>query len=105
MKNIEKAVGNVSLGYSEGLVGLVGVREEPINLEHAREHERYCYLPETGEEKLESFLGEGLRSSLSLFFAHELQVRKLALLGIFPLGFACLDPLHIIKEVIANLKC
>ncbi len=53
----EDAVGNVSLGYSEGLVGLVGVREEPINLEHAQEHERYRYLPETGEERFESFLG------------------------------------------------
>ena len=31
------SVGRVSLGYSEGLVGLVGVREEPINLEHAQD--------------------------------------------------------------------
>ena len=53
----EDAIGSVSLGYSEGLVGLVGVREEPINLEHAQEHERYRYLPETGEERFESFLG------------------------------------------------
>ncbi len=51
------AVGQVSLGHSEGLVGLVGVREEPINLEHAQEHERYRYFPETGEERYESFLG------------------------------------------------
>jgi len=51
------AIGKVSLGYSEGLVGLVGVREEPINLEHAQEHERYRYFPETGEERYESFLG------------------------------------------------
>jgi len=51
------AIGKVSLGYSEGLVGLVGVREEPINLEHAQKHERYRYLPETGEERYESFLG------------------------------------------------
>jgi len=51
------SIGKVSLGYSEGLVGLVGVREEPINLEHAQEHERYRYLPETGEERYESFLG------------------------------------------------
>lgn len=51
------SVGKVSLGYSEGLVGLVGVREEPINLEHAQEHERYRYFPETGEERFESFLG------------------------------------------------
>jgi phosphotransferase system enzyme I (PtsP) len=53
----ESAIGQVSLGYSEGLVGLVGVREEPINLENAQEHERYRYLPETGEERLQSFLG------------------------------------------------
>jgi len=53
----QNAVGQVSLGYSEGLVGLVGVREEPINLEHAQEHERYRYFPETGEERFESFLG------------------------------------------------
>ena len=51
------AVGKVSMGYSEGLVGLVGVREEPINLEKAQEHERYRYFPETGEERYESFLG------------------------------------------------
>jgi len=53
----EDSVGRVSLGYSEGLVGLVGVREEPINLEHAQKHERYRYFPETGEERFESFLG------------------------------------------------
>ncbi len=53
----QDAVGKVSLGYSEGLVGLVGVREEPINLEFAQEHERYRYFPETGEERFESFLG------------------------------------------------
>ena len=51
------SVGHVSLGYSEGLVGLVGVREEPINLEKAQEHERYRYFPETGEELFGSFLG------------------------------------------------
>lgn len=51
------AVGRVSLGYSEGLVGLVGVREEPINLEDAPSHPRYRYFPETGEERFRSFLG------------------------------------------------
>jgi len=35
------AVGQVSLAYSEGLVGLVGSREEPINLEDAPSHPRY----------------------------------------------------------------
>lgn len=53
----KSAVGKVSLGHSEGLVGLVGVREEPINLEDAPSHPRYRYFPETGEERYQSFLG------------------------------------------------
>ncbi|HEX5360375.1 MAG TPA: phosphoenolpyruvate--protein phosphotransferase [Fluviicoccus sp.] len=51
------AVGVVSLGLSEGLVGLVGQREELINLEEASAHPKYRYLPETGEERYNSFLG------------------------------------------------
>ncbi len=53
----QDAVGQVSLGHSEGLVGLVGVREEPINLQDAPSHPRYRYFPETGEERYHSFLG------------------------------------------------
>jgi phosphotransferase system enzyme I (PtsP) len=51
------AVGRVSLALNEGLVGLVGQREEPINLEEASTHPRFHYLAETGEEKFHSFLG------------------------------------------------
>ena len=51
----QQAVGQVSLGYSEGLIGLVGSREEPINLEDAPSHPRYRYFPETGEERFRSF--------------------------------------------------
>ncbi len=50
-----EAVGQVSLAYSEGLIGLVGSREEPINLEDAPSHPRYRYFPETGEERFRSF--------------------------------------------------
>ncbi|WP_404368237.1 phosphoenolpyruvate--protein phosphotransferase [Marinobacter sp.] len=53
----KKAVGHVSLAHSEGLIGLVGSREEPINLEDAPSHPRYRYFPETGEERFSSFLG------------------------------------------------
>jgi len=52
-----EAVGKVSLSASEGLVGLVAVREEPINLQDAASHPRYRYLSETGEERYNSFLG------------------------------------------------
>lgn len=51
------AIGTVSLGLSEGLVGLCGQREEPINLDDAAAHPRYRYLPETGEERYNSFMG------------------------------------------------
>lgn len=48
---------NITIGFSEGLVGLVGEREEPINLSNASQHKRYAYYPETGEEKYQAFLG------------------------------------------------
>lgn len=52
-----EAVGHVSLSVGEGLVGLVGKREEIVNLDNAPKHERFAYLPETGEELFNSFLG------------------------------------------------
>lgn len=52
-----EAVGNVSLNIGEGLVGLVGQREEIVNLDNAPKHDRFAYLPETGEELFNSFLG------------------------------------------------
>lgn len=51
------AVGRVSLGPKEGLVGLVATREEAINLEAADTHPAFQYIPETGEERFSSFLG------------------------------------------------
>jgi phosphotransferase system enzyme I (PtsP) len=52
-----ESVGIVSLSTNEGLVGLVGQREEIVNLEDAASHPRFHYLPETGEELYKSFLG------------------------------------------------
>lgn len=51
------AVGRISLKFSEGLVGLVGQREEPINLEDAPSHPRFFYAPEVSEERYKAFLG------------------------------------------------
>ena len=42
----EQAIGRTAIGFSEGLVGLVGQREEPINLANAHEHPRFKYTPE-----------------------------------------------------------
>ncbi len=51
------AVGRVALSFSEGLVGLVGQREEPINVADAQAHPRFKYFPEVKEELLCAFLG------------------------------------------------
>ncbi|HEX5515889.1 MAG TPA: phosphoenolpyruvate--protein phosphotransferase [Gammaproteobacteria bacterium] len=51
------AVGKVRLRPNEGLVGLVGQRAEPINLDNADQHPRFRYFPETGEERFHAFLG------------------------------------------------
>ncbi|MCT7359378.1 phosphoenolpyruvate--protein phosphotransferase [Thalassolituus pacificus] len=53
----QEAVGRVSLSSSQGLVGLVGSREEPINVDNAPTHPRFHFLSETGEDPFLSFLG------------------------------------------------
>ena len=52
-----EAVGKSTMAMGEGLVGLVGERAEPVNLEDAVEHPRYHYMPEVGEEPFHAFLG------------------------------------------------
>jgi phosphotransferase system enzyme I (PtsP) len=46
----------VELALDEGLVGLAAQRREPVVIERAREHPRYKYFPETGEERFESLM-------------------------------------------------
>ena len=51
------AVGKAVLPFNEGLVGLVGRREELINLADAPAHPSFKYLPEVGEDEFKTFLG------------------------------------------------
>ena len=39
------AVELVRIGFSEGLIGLVGQREEPLNIENAHQHPRFKHYP------------------------------------------------------------
>jgi len=50
-------VGSVTLALGQGLVGQVGRRAEPLNLEDAHTHPRFHFLPETGEGAFHAFLG------------------------------------------------
>lgn len=53
----QEAVGSVRLLPTEGLVGLVVDRAEPINLENASNHPSFKYVESTGEERFNAFLG------------------------------------------------
>ena len=53
----QDAVGKAVLPFNEGLVGLVGRREELINLADAPAHPSFKYLPEVGEDEFKTFLG------------------------------------------------
>ncbi|MGA8794001.1 GAF domain-containing protein, partial [Candidatus Binatus sp.] len=52
-----ESVGKVSMRLSEGLVGLVLEKDEPVCVPDAISHPRYKYFPETGEERYHAFLG------------------------------------------------
>ena len=51
------AVELVRIGFSEGLIGLVGQREEPLNIVNAHSHPRFKHYPEVKEESYNAFLG------------------------------------------------
>lgn len=53
----QKAVKRIRLKLHEGLVGLVGQREEPINLDDAPSHPQFSYHAEIGEDRFKAFLG------------------------------------------------
>lgn len=53
----KKSFGQTTIGFSEGLVGLVGQREEPINIANARSHQHFMHAPEVEEDDFNAFLG------------------------------------------------
>jgi len=49
--------GQTCIGFSEGLVGLVGQREEPLNIANAQLHQDFIHAPEVEEDEFNAFLG------------------------------------------------
>lgn len=71
--------GVLKIHLQQGLVGLVGEREEPLNVENAPNHPNYAYFPETGEEKYQAFLGVPVihqRKVLGILVAQQADSRK-----------------------------
>lgn len=74
--NIE---GKISLNFSQGLVGLVAEREEPINIEDAPNHPQYHFFPEMGEDIYHSFLGVPIiyqRALVGIIIVQQREKRK-----------------------------
>jgi len=75
----QKSFGQTTIGFSEGLVGLVGQREEPINIANARSHQHYIHAPEVEEEDFNAFLGTPIihqRKVLGILSIQQKQARN-----------------------------
>jgi len=53
----QEMIGKARLKYGQGLIGLVGEKEESINIENAQEHPNYHRYPQIEEEDYNAFLG------------------------------------------------
>lgn len=72
-------INKARLKFGEGLIGLVGEREEPINLDDAPTHPRFRYYPDIGEEHYHAFLGVPIihrRQLLGVLFVQQREPRK-----------------------------
>jgi phosphotransferase system, enzyme I, PtsP len=67
------AVGKVRFSLDKGLVGLIGRREEPINIDNAPSHPDYYENPIVGEDKFNAFLGVPIIQQRKLYGVLTLQ--------------------------------
>ncbi|TQV73605.1 phosphoenolpyruvate--protein phosphotransferase [Aliikangiella marina] len=52
-----QSIGQIKLDFNQGLVGLIGQREEPIHLQQAKDHPAFAYIPDVHEDEYNAFLG------------------------------------------------
>jgi phosphotransferase system enzyme I (PtsP) len=74
-----QAVGKVKIGFNEGVIGLVGDREEPLNIENAPSHPRFKHYPEVKEDSYYAFIGTPIiyqRKVLGVITMQQKQVRR-----------------------------
>ena len=48
----ESSLGQTTIGFTEGLVGLVGQREEPLNIANAQNHPQFIHAPEVASKNV-----------------------------------------------------
>lgn len=74
-----KAIGKVRVPKDQGLIGLVGEREEPINIDDATKHPRFLQVALAKEELYRAFLGAPLiyhRKVLGVLIVQEQDSRR-----------------------------
>src|SRR5271154_2558339 len=52
-----ECIGTLRMGLNEGLAGLVAEQVRPVAVEQVKNHPRYKYFREAGEDAFQSFLG------------------------------------------------
>src|SRR5207302_3911570 len=52
-----ECIGNLRMGVHEGLAGLVAQQVRPVAVEDVKNHPRFKYFSEAGEDDYQSFLG------------------------------------------------
>src|SRR6267142_2593859 len=52
-----ECIGTLRMGIHEGLAGLVAEQVRPVAVEHVKNHPRFKYFKESGEDAYQSFLG------------------------------------------------
>ena len=73
------AVGKARVPLNKGLIGLVGEREEPINIEDAPRHPQYFVIEDFNEEMFSNFLGVPLiyhRQLLGVIVVQQKEARR-----------------------------
>lgn len=70
------SVGKITMKISEGLTGLVVEQKGVVATDHAPQHPRYKYFPETREERFLSFLGMPLMQRKTLIGVIVIQTKE-----------------------------
>src|SRR5262252_501873 len=52
-----ECIGNLRMGVHEGLTGLVAEQVQPVSVSHVKNHPRFKYFRDSGEDAYQSFLG------------------------------------------------
>lgn len=74
-----KGIGRIRVPLNKGLIGLVGEREEPVNIDDATQHPRFLHVKEAKEEAYRAFLGAPIifhRQVLGVLIVQQRDPRK-----------------------------